>query len=102
MAKSTYIKCSNCGVFNTDKEYCENCGELISHEKKQELKAQQVQKEILEEAIEDFQNPNLPERLKKHPNFFVKVLGWILFSIWMTVSLIGAFLAWFIAMVAAG
>ena len=102
MAKSTYIKCSNCGVFNEDREYCKNCGNLISYAKKQELKAAKVKQEAIDEAIEDLENPNLAERLKKHPNMFARLFGWILFSIWTVISLIGAFLAWVIAMVAAG
>ncbi|TYP96465.1 hypothetical protein C7447_10731 [Tenacibaculum adriaticum] len=102
MANKSYIKCPNCGVFNTDKEYCENCGELISYKKKQELRAQKVKEEELSDAIKDIENLNLPQRLKKHSNFFVRILGWILYSVWFVVSLIGAFLAWVIAMIAAG
>ena len=102
MGNTSYIKCPNCGVFNTNVDYCTNCGELISYKKKQELKAQEVKDKAIEEAIEDIENPNLPERLKKHTNFFMRCIGWILYSVWMVVSLIGAFLAWCIAMIAAG
>ena len=49
------IKCPNCGVFNTNKEYCENCGELISHQKKREIKAEAVKQAQIKEAIHDIE-----------------------------------------------
>ena len=48
------------------------------------------------------EHPNFAERLKKHPFFIYRFLGWILYSVILIVSAIGAGLAWFIAMVAAG
>ena len=96
------IKCSNCSVFNTDNDYCKNCGTLISHQKKRELKEVAVKQAQIDEAIHKLENPNLAARLKKHPFFLYKILGWVLYSAIMTVSAIGAGLAWFIAMVAAG
>ena len=96
------IKCPNCGVFNTNKEYCENCGELISHQKKREIKAEAIKQEQIKEAIHDIENPNLAERLKKSPNAFYRAVGWVLYSVLAVVSAIGAGLAWIIAMVAAG
>ena len=102
MSITRNIKCPNCGVFNTDKEYCENCNTLISNEKKRALREEEFKKEQIEEAIYELENPNLAERLKKHPFFLYKVVGWILYSAIMVVSAIGAFLAWFLTMVAAG
>lgn len=102
MVNSTYIKCANCGVFNTNKDYCENCGELISYKKKQEIRAKEIKDKEVAEAIKEIENPNLPKRLMKNPNFLVKILGWLLHSVWLVVSAIAAGLAWFVAMVAAG
>lgn len=96
------IKCPNCGVFNTNAEYCKNCGELISHQKKIALKEEKIKQEQIEEVIYDMENPNLAERLKKHKNPFYRAVGWLMYSVIMVVSAIGAGLAWFIAMVAAG
>lgn len=96
------IKCPNCGVFNTNREYCKNCNTLISHQKKIEIKEAAVKKKQIDEAIYELENPNLAERLKNHSNIFYKILGWILYSVITVVSAIGAGLAWFIAMVAAG
>lgn len=102
MVNSTYIKCSSCGVFNTDSEYCENCGELISFKKKEEIRAKELKDREIAEVIREIENPNLPKRLMKHPNLLLKVLGWLLYSVWFVVSAIAAGLAWFVAMVAAG
>lgn len=98
----SYIKCSECGVFNTDKEYCENCGALISYKKKQELKAEKVRKETLADAVEEIEQTNFVKRLKEHPNFLLRIIGWCLYSVWFVITAIGMFLAWCIAMLAAG
>ncbi|AUC85097.1 hypothetical protein CW731_07245 [Polaribacter sp. ALD11] len=102
MANKRIIKCPNCGVFNTNKDYCENCNTLISHQKKRELKVAAVKKKEVDEAIFEKENPNLAERLKNHSNILYKIFGWILYSAITIVSAIGVGLAWFIAMVAAG
>ena len=102
MAENRRIKCPNCGLFNTNKDYCTNCNTLISHRKKREQKVADVKKAEIDAAIYKLENPNLAERLKKHPFFIYKVVGWILYSAIMVVSAIGAGLAWFITMVAAG
>ena len=96
------VKCPNCGVFNTNREYCKNCNTLISDEKKREIKAAEVKQEQINEAIEELENPNLAERLKKSNNVFYRIIGWLIYSVVTVVSAIGAGLAWLIAMVAAG
>ncbi len=96
------VKCPNCGVFNTNKDYCKNCNTLISNQKKRELKEAEVKQEQINEAIHKIENPSLAERLKKSPNIFYKVVGWVIYSVITVVSAIGAGLAWLIAMVAAG
>ena len=96
------IKCPNCGTFNKNLDYCKNCDVLISHQRKIENKEKAVKQKQIDEAVYEIENPNLAERLKKHPNIFFKAIGWILYSVFMDVSAIGAGLAWFIAMVAAG
>lgn len=96
------IKCPNCGVFNTNKDYCEHCNTLISNDKKRELKIAAVKQEQIDEAVHRLENPGLAERLKKHPSLFYRIIGWVLYSVITVVSTIGAGLAWAIAMVAAG
>lgn len=102
MGNTRMIKCSNCGVFNTDREYCKNCNTLISDAKKREIKAAEVKQAQIDNVIYERENPSFAERLKKHPNFLYRIFGWILYSAITIVSAIGAGLAWFVAMVAAG
>lgn len=96
------IKCPNCGVFNKNEEYCIDCNTLLSEQKKRELKEQAYKKEEIAKVIYEKENPNFAERLKKHPFFLYRVAGWILYSTFMVVSIIGSGLAWLIAMIAAG
>jgi hypothetical protein len=102
MSNTRIIKCPICSVFNTNKEYCKNCNTLISDAKKREIKKEKIKQAEIQDAIYELEHPNLSERLKKHPNIFYKIAGWVLYSAIMVVSAIGASLAWFIAMVAAG
>lgn len=96
------IKCPECGTFNKNLDYCQFCNTLISHQKKRALKEINVKQIEVEKAIQKMENPNLAERLKKHPNLFYKTIGWIIYSVITVVSIIGGALAWFITMVAAG
>ncbi|WP_158840910.1 hypothetical protein [Polaribacter sp. L3A8] len=102
MATKRMIRCPKCGIFNTDKEYCTNCNTLISHQKKVEIRAENVKQQQVDKAIYEKEHPNLAERLKKHPFWLYRIAGWFLYSTIMIISTIGAGLAWFIAMVAAG
>ena len=67
------IKCSVCGVFNTNKEVCENCGNLISDQKKREIKKQELKEKHIKEVVYKLENPSIAERLKKHPNIIYKI-----------------------------
>jgi len=99
---SRSIKCSKCGVFTLNSDYCKNCGELISYQKKRELRAKKAKEKRVTEAKYEMDNPGLAERLKKHPFFLYRIVGWVLYSAIIIVSIIGSLIAWFIAMVAAG
>ncbi|WP_298765179.1 hypothetical protein [uncultured Polaribacter sp.] len=103
MANKSMIKCANCGLFNTDTKICTNCNTLLNpREKELTLKKEAVKKAEIAKVIYDKENPNFAERLKQHPFFLYKIIGWILYSAFMTISIIGSGLAWFIAMIAAG
>ena len=99
---SRTIKCPKCGVFTTNADYCKNCGELISHQKKKEIKEETIKQEMVAEEQWKLENPNWVERLKKHPNIFYRTFGYLLYSFVFIVSAIGSVLAWSIAMIAAG
>lgn len=99
---SRNIKCSKCGVFTANSDYCKNCGELISYQKKRAIRAKKEAEKRVIEAKHEIDNPGLAERLKKHPFFLYRIVGWLLYSAIVVVSVIGSLIAWFIAMVAAG
>ena len=102
MAITKNIKCPNCGVFNTNRDYCIDCDTLISFERKQEQKIAAYKEEEVKRVKYDIENPNLAGRLKKHPFWLYRLVGWILYSAYLLISAIGALIAWFVAMVAAG
>jgi len=102
MITSKSIKCLKCNVFTTDADYCSSCGELISHKKKKEIREDAIKEEMVAEEKRKLDNPNFVTRLKKHPNVFYRVFGYLLFSVIFVVSTIASALAWFIAMVGAG
>ena len=102
MASKRIVKCPNCGVFNTNREYCKNCNTLISHQKKRETRAAKIKDEEIEQVKIELAKMNLADKLKKHPFFLVKIAGWLLHSVWLLLNIIGGLVAWFVAMVAAG
>lgn len=99
---ASLIKCPNCNTFNSNRDYCENCGELISHKVKKSLREEQIKEEQIEQIRWKMENPNWVQKLKKHSFIPYRIIGWVLYSAFMVVSAIGAAIAWFVAMAAAG
>ena len=102
MASTSHIKCPNCGVFNTNREYCESCNTLISHQKKIEEKKEFVQQKEIADAVIELEKQTFIKKLRKHPFFLMRFFGFILHSVWLVLNIIAGFVAWFVAMVAAG
>lgn len=102
MKSVSHIKCSNCGEFNTNREYCKACNALISHKKKEQTRATIIKEIEISTAIEQLEKLNFADRMRKHPFFLIKIFGWALHSVWIVLNIIGALVAWFVAMVAAG
>lgn len=102
MSTVSHIKCSNCGIFNINKEYCESCNTLISDQIKRETNVVKVKNKEIREAVIALEKQNFADRMRKHPFFLAKILGWILHSVWILINIIGGLIAWFVAMVAAG
>lgn len=100
MSETYHIKCKKCGEFNTNRDYCKKCGHLISFNKKLELEAER--KIQVEEEKRKLQKPGWVERLKEHPNILCKIIGWFFYSAFLVITSIGAFVAWLLAMIAAG
>jgi len=99
---SRSIKCLKCNVFTNNADYCKSCGELISHQKKIEIKKNKIKETLTEEEKWKLDHPNWVERMKQHPFMPYKIIGYLLYSVIFIVSAIGSLLAWSIAMIAAG
>ena len=94
------IKCGNCGTYNENKDYCQNCGALISFKKRREEQISSEKKKRFE-AVKR-KPPSFIEKLKAHDFLAYRALGWILYSGFAVISAIGAFIAWLVFAIAAG
>ncbi|MBV7269672.1 hypothetical protein [Winogradskyella luteola] len=100
MAKKRIIKCISCGVYNENRESCKNCGAVISYEERRKAHIKKESKKRIEAVKKE--PPSFIENLKGHHFLAYRALGWLLYSGFVVVSAIGAFLAWLIFAIAAG
>jgi ribosomal protein L37E len=99
---ASHIKCLNCGVYNTNEDYCTNCNTPLSYKKRRELDyAQQEKKRRERERIQKEKSPSIYEKYKDHHSLIVRVFVKIVHSIWMGFIAIGMFIAWLITAIAA-
>ncbi|GGW56107.1 hypothetical protein DFQ11_101573 [Winogradskyella epiphytica] len=99
---SSHIKCPNCGVYNTNVDYCTNCNTLLSPKKRRELaQAKQLEERRERERIQKEKSPSFYERHKDHRFLIVRVFVKIIHSIWMGFMAIGMFIAWLVSTVVA-
>jgi len=86
------IKCKWCQTWNTDVDYCSNCNAVISMEEEARL-----EDKIHAEKIRNAPKSKLDlfiEKYKNHPNFIVKGIFYIFYSVYFIVMSIGTFMAW--------
>jgi len=96
----TEIKCTQCGHWNLNKDYCESCENVLSLKEKQKQFAidskthkskQQQKKDDLEESLEYFKNHRyLLVRMCFHIIYSTVWVFWIISSVF---SMIVAFLS---------
>ena len=100
MAK--HIKCPKCGEFNTDREYCVNCGAVLSYRKRRKIAFEMAEKLRKEkERLNDKMNPSFFDKYSNHRFWLVRASVRILHSIWLGFLAIGSFIAWLITAIAA-
>lgn len=95
-----HIKCKQCGEFNTNDTTCLTCGAPLKTEK---LHKTTMEKQHKERVSKPFEPPKILIILKqwqKHPNLFLKGLGYLLYSIGFVLFAVVSSIAWFIATVA--
>ena len=89
-------KCLKCNTWNEAEDYCNKCGEALSPkaldlEREKRLAAEEAAREPTK--LEIYQ-----ERAKNSKYLLVRIGYYIVYSIFMVIGGIGAFLAWLTAM----
>ncbi|UPS92796.1 hypothetical protein [Bizionia sp. M204] len=99
---ASQIKCPNCGVYNTNQDYCTNCGTLLSYQKRRELAFAQDEKDRKErERIQKEESPSFYEKNKDHRFLVVRIFVKVTHSIYVAFMAIGMFIAWLISSIVA-
>jgi hypothetical protein len=86
------IKCRKCNTWNNGGNYCEKCGAVISMEEEERL-AQKIKKEELAKSPKD-KFTLFIDKYKHHPNFVLRGIFYIFYSVYLIFAAIGGFLAW--------
>lgn len=96
------IKCPNCGIYNTNVDYCNNCNTLLSPKLRRELqftaqeKARKEKKRLKEKNALSF-----IEKYSEHRYLIVRLLAKSIRSIWLAFISVGVFIAWLVSVIAA-
>lgn len=92
---SVQRKCDKCGKWNGAADYCLTCGNPISPVVLEEIKQKQQQRRAKEENPDKFDAAML--RMKNSPNFIVKGIYYLLYSIWTIFFIVLTFCLWLVA-----
>ena len=90
-------KCTQCGQWNKDEDYCTNCGAPLSPKAIDQAKTEKRRQE--EASIEPSKFDKFLERTRTSKYAVVRWTYWFFYSLSIIAGLIGAFVAWFVAMV---
>lgn len=99
MSTNIQRKCSHCGTWNKNVDYCSNCNQPISLQEI-EKKAAKVKAIIAKNKPKDKIDLAI-EKLKHHPFFLVRWIFTIVQGIFLVFMAIGSLIAYFIAWAAA-
>jgi len=89
-------KCSNCGTWNNDEDYCKSCGTALSPKALDKQKTEQLKKEAA--AIPPSKVDVFLEKAKTSKYLVVRIGYYIFYSIFLVLGAFGAFIAWLAAM----
>lgn len=93
MGKVTYRRCQECDHLNLNSDHCEQCGALINIILKRRLEHEKRR----QEKERKLKNPNTIslyfKKIRKHPNLIIRMLANAIYSVWLVVMAIGAFIA---------
>lgn len=95
------IKCPSCGVYNTDRDYCEECNTVLSYKIRRELALKKEEEARLREMASKEKKESFFEKYSNHRFFLVRFFTKVIRSIWLAFMAIGMFIAWLISAVVA-
>lgn len=103
MSSQVHIRCSKCGVFNVNNEYCEACGNLLSIVKQREIVRAKRDEQVLkaELAKEPSRIELYIQKMRQHRLWVVRAFFEVIYITWVIAMAIGAFIAWLVAMIVA-
>lgn len=103
MPDEIYRSCTNCGTINLNRDYCENCGEIVNNVLKRNLERERQEKK--RQALRKSEKKNgitlFFEKAVNSQNFLVRAVAKFFYSIWVIVIAIGSFLAFLLGYIAA-
>ncbi|MEX1003253.1 MAG: hypothetical protein WDZ35_14130 [Crocinitomicaceae bacterium] len=89
-------KCLSCGVWNKGEDYCTNCGAALSPKA---LDKERTEQRLKEEAAIPLSKSEIWMKKAKNSKWLLVRWGYhLMYSITVIAGLIGAFLAWLVAM----
>ncbi|MES2628504.1 MAG: hypothetical protein V4616_05995 [Bacteroidota bacterium] len=89
--QTTSRKCPNCGTWNTDTDHCESCDHLLNYQVKL-VQEQEQREQDWREREKDKMDLYLA-RFRNSRYWPVKVVYYILYSVWFLLFTIVSFLA---------
>lgn len=95
------IKCPNCGIYNTDRDYCEECQTVLSYKIRRALALKKQEDERLKDLSTKEKKISAFENYSNHRFFLVRIITIIIRSIWLVFMAIGMFIAWLISAIVA-
>lgn len=96
------IKCTECEKFTENTEFCEFCNAPLNTQERRIKKIEKEHTERLSKKEEPFKVVKLLDKMKKHPNIFVKAVGYILNSVFVVIMFIVSVISYIIALIVAG
>ena len=98
-----HIRCSQCGEFNVNEEYCVSCGSLLSIVQQRVEERNRIEKIRIEKALSE--KPSKTEqfvlKMMKHKWLLVRLFFQLIHIVWITVMAITMFIAWLIGIILA-
>ncbi|WP_158961103.1 hypothetical protein [Myroides fluvii] len=98
-----YITCKYCNTENVNTDYCTNCGKIINIVLERQLEQQRVKEERIQKELQAAPTPfeKVIQKLRNHSNPIIRVLFFIVHTVWLIVATIAAGIAYLVGMIAA-